>query len=177
MILIPFDLQIFQWGRLNNRRRPILWTFMDFIAADAREGQWLPLFDKVVLGLVAWLLCGTMILELFLFLTRRYCRASWGGPLPDFFLKLALLLVLCLALWFQLGIYILIHERVQNPVIRPLAFAGSMLLIYFMTRAFKCAFATNATGGTGGKGARADASQQCPSEPHGSSTFIGRSQM
>jgi len=149
---------------------------MDFIAAHAREGQWLPLFDKFVLGLVSWLLCGTMILELCLFLSKRYCRASWGGPLPDFFLKLALLLVLCLALWFQLGIYILIYVRVQNLVIRPLAFAGCMLLIYFMARAFKRACATGATG-AGGKDARADASQQCPTEPHGSSTFIGRSQM
>lgn len=153
---------------------PILWTFMDFMAAHAREGQWLPLFDKFVLGLVSWLLCATNINEFFLFLTRRYCRASWGGPLPDFFLKLALLLVLCLALWFHLGIYLLIYERVQNLVVRPLAFAGSMLLIYFMARAFKRTFAT---GATGGKGARVDASEQCPTEPHGSSTFIGRSQM
>ena len=150
---------------------------MDFMAAHAREGQWLPLFDKFVLGLVSWLLCATNINEFFLFLTRRYCRASWGGPLPDFFLKLALLLVLCLALWFHLGIYLLIYERVQNLVVRPLAFAGSMLLIYFMARAFKRTFATGATGGTGGKGACADASEQCPTEPHGSSTFIGRSQM
>ena len=70
---------------------------MDFMAAHAREGQWLPLFDKFVLGLVSWLLCATNINEFFLFLTRRYCRASWGGPLPDFFLKLALLLVLLLS--------------------------------------------------------------------------------
>ena len=143
----------------------------------ARKGQWFHFVDKFASIMVFWLLCATNIAELFLFLTRRYCRAYWGGPLPDFFLKLALFLALDLALWFHLGIYILIYERVQNLVIRPLAFAGSMLLIYFMARAFKRAFATNATGGTGGKGARADASQQCPTEPHGSSTFIGRSQM
>ena len=63
ILFLPFDLQIFQWGWLNNRRRPILWTFMDFMAAHAREGQWLPLFDKFVLGLVSWLLCGTIYLN------------------------------------------------------------------------------------------------------------------
>ena len=147
---------------------------MDFMAARVRKGQWLPLFDVFVSGLVAWLLCGTMIVNLFLFLSRRYCRASWGSPLPDFFLKVALLLVLCLLNLFQLGIYSWLHTRVQNLVIRPLAFAGSMLLTYVIARAFTGAFATGAAGGTGAHG---DANQHCPSEPHGISTVIGRPQM
>ena len=100
-------------------------------------GQWPQVFDRFVSILVFWLLCATNIAELFLFLTRRYCRACCGGPLPDFFLKLALLLVLSLALWFHIGIYIVFSERIQNLVIRPLALAGSMLLIYFMAHAFK----------------------------------------
>ena len=88
--------------------------------------------------------------------------------------------MLCLALGFQLGIYILINSTIQNVVIRALTFAGSMLLIYFITCAFKRASAAGArgdtgTGATGGKCASAD--QQLSPEPHGISTSIGRSQM
>lgn len=128
---------------------PTLWGFMDLIAAHLRIAQYDVAFEFFATGLVVWLGCAPMLVELCIFLTRRYCRqcqvASCGNNvLLDFFFKLWLTFLFIGAVALLGGIYFLIRFLLPSTWTstwtafgRAGAFAGFVLILAVLVELLK----------------------------------------
>ena len=116
---IPWVLQICS---------PILWGFMDLVAASLRGGTPLSSLRWCIDGLAIWVLCAPMMLQLLVFLTHRYCGwAKWPGPCPDFCLKLSLWLVMLMTVGLLTASYTWIHLILHSRPLRLKPWIGSIV--------------------------------------------------
>ena len=137
---------------------PVLWGFMDIVASHIRVAIWNSAFEYTVTGLVVWLLVAPMIVELVLFLTRRYCSQATSricGPFADFLLKLAMWVMVAAFVGLLCAIFLVIRfVPYELPWVRSAAFGGAMLMIsifiYALKRAFQAPKSLRSAGTDGG---------------------------
>lgn len=145
--------EIFTRGWALRVGSPSLWVCMDLIATHIRIAQYDVALEVFATGLVVWLGCAPILVELCIFLTRRYCRqcqvASCGScnVLLDFFLNLWVDLLVSLAVALLGGIYFLIRCLLRSTWIRTGAFAGFLLILGALVELLKCVTLTKGSQG------------------------------
>lgn len=145
--------EIFTRGWALRVGSPSLWVCMDLIATHIRIAQYNVALEVFATGLVVWLGCAPILVELCIFLTRRYCRqcqvASCGScnVLLDFFLNLWVDLLVSLAVALLGGIYFLIRCLLRSTWIRTGAFAGFLLILGALVELLKCVTLTKGSQG------------------------------
>ena len=145
---------VFTRGWVLQVSAPVLWGFMDLSASEIRLSRthWQFAFELIVIGLVVWLLVAPFIVELVIFLTRRYCRQASGicPRLADLFLKFGIWLAAATFVGLLCAIFVLIRFALPpdddlnstNSMswLRSALFAGAMLMIVIFNHALKRVF-------------------------------------
>ena len=133
---------VFTRGWVLQASAPVLWGFMDIVATYIRVAQWDLVCEFTVIGLAVWLLAAPMIVEVGIFLSRRYCsQATCGtcGPFTDFFLKLGIWLMAAAFGGLLCAIFAVLRFLIPRNLfwLGSGAFAGAMLMISIFIYALK----------------------------------------